>query len=147
MSVFRTASANSTLRRVGCAYALFVSAEFGIWITLLLYAYGHGGASASTTIVLIQLAPCIVIAPFIGSFADRHRPARVLRGGYGLQAVALGGVAIAIGAERAAVGGLHAGSLHRHQPVVDPIPPGRHSAGHRPVSPGAHRSERNERLD
>ena len=55
MSVFRTASANSTLRRVGCAYALFVSAEFGIWITLLLYAYGHGGASASTTIVLIWL--------------------------------------------------------------------------------------------
>jgi hypothetical protein len=85
------------LRRIGFAYALFVSAEFGIWIALLVFAYGHGGASASTTIVLIQLVPCIVLGPFVGAFVDRRRPTTVLRVGYGLQTASFAGVAAAIG--------------------------------------------------
>ncbi len=97
VSVFRAAFGNPALRRIGCAYALFVSAEFGIWITLLVFAYDHGGASASTLIVLVQLIPCIVLAPFVGAFVDRRRPSRVLRVGYGLQAASLAAVAAAIG--------------------------------------------------
>ena len=97
LSVFRAAFGNPVLRRIGFAYALFVSAEFGIWITLLVYAYGHGGASASTIIVLIQLVPCIVLAPFLGAFVDRRQPTRVLRVGYGLQTASLAAVAAAIG--------------------------------------------------
>ena len=95
--MFRAAFGNPALRRIGCAYALFVSAEFGIWITLLVFAYDHGGASASTLIVLVQLIPCIVLAPFVGAFVDRRRPSRVLRVGYGLQAASLAAVAAAIG--------------------------------------------------
>jgi hypothetical protein len=97
LSVFRAAFVNPSLRRLGTAYALFVAAEFGIWIALLVFAYGHGGASASTTIVLIQLIPCIVLAPFVGAFVDRRRPTTVLRIGYGLQAASLAAVAAAIG--------------------------------------------------
>jgi MFS family permease len=97
LSVFRYAFGNPALRRIGCAYALFVSAEFGIWIALLVYAYGHGGASASTLIVLIQLIPCIVLAPLVGAFVDRARPSSVLRAGYGLQTASLAAVAAAIG--------------------------------------------------
>jgi Cyclic nucleotide-binding domain/Transmembrane secretion effector len=97
VSVFGKAFGNPTLRRVGFAYALFASAEFGIWIALLVFAYRHGGASASTTIVLIQLIPCIVLAPFVGAFVDRRRPSTVLRIGYGFQAASLAGVAAAIG--------------------------------------------------
>lgn len=97
LSVFRTAFGNPALRRIGCGYALFVSAEFGIWITLLVFAYDHGGASASTLIVLVQLIPCIVLAPFVGAFVDRRRPSRVLRVGYGLQTASLAAVAAAIG--------------------------------------------------
>ncbi len=97
LSVFRAAFGNPALRRVGTAYALFVAAEFGIWIALLVFAYGHGGASAGTLIVLTQLVPCIVLSPFIGAFVDRQRPSRVLRIGYGMQAVSMAAVAVAIG--------------------------------------------------
>jgi MFS family permease len=97
LSVLRSAFGNPVLRRIGCAYALFVSAEFGIWIALLIFAYGHGGASASTLIVLVQLIPCIVLAPLVGAFVDRARPSSVLRVGYGLQTASLAAVAAAIG--------------------------------------------------
>ena len=97
LSVFQRAFRNPTLRRVGLAYALFTSAEFGIWIALLVFAYGHGGASAGTLIVLIQLVPCMVLGPFLGAFVDRQRPSTVLRIGYGLQALSMAAVAVAIG--------------------------------------------------
>ena len=97
LSVFRFAFGNPALRRVGSAYALFVSAEFGVWIAFLVFAFGHGGASASTWIVLVQLIPCIVLSPLIGAFVDHGRPSRVLRVGYGLQAASLAAVAVAIG--------------------------------------------------
>ena len=96
LTVFQKAFRNPTLRRVGFAYALFTSAEFGIWIALLVFAYGHGGASAGTLIVLVQLVPCIVLGPFIGALVDRQRPSRVLRIGYVLQALSMAAVAVAI---------------------------------------------------
>jgi hypothetical protein len=63
----------------------------------LVFAYDHGGSSASVLMVLVQLIPCIAVGPFLGAFADRRRPSRVLCIGYGLQAVSMGAVAIAIG--------------------------------------------------
>ena len=96
-SVFRTAFGNPVLRRVGFAYALFGTAEFGIWIALLVFAYRHGGSTASMLMVLIQLIPCIALGPFLGAIADRRRPSGVLRVGYGFQAVSMAGVATAIG--------------------------------------------------
>ncbi|HXP33598.1 MAG TPA: MFS transporter [Acidimicrobiales bacterium] len=96
LSVFRSAFENPVLRRVGFAYALFGSAEFGVWITLLVFAYGHGGPSASMLMVLVQLIPCVALGPFLGALADRRRPSRVLCVGYGLQAVSMGAVAVAV---------------------------------------------------
>ena len=96
LAVFRAAFANPVLRRVGLAYALFGTAEFGLWLVLLVYAYGHGGPTASMVMALVQLIPCIVLAPFIGSFADRRRPSRVLSSGYGIQAATLTAVAVAV---------------------------------------------------
>jgi len=84
------------LRRVGFAYLLFGAAEFGVWITLLVFAYGHGGPTSSMLMVLVQLIPCIALGPFLGALADRRRPSRVLRVGYGLQALSMGTVAVAI---------------------------------------------------
>src|ERR1700727_1312812 len=97
VSVFRAAFENPVLRRVGFAYALFGAAEFGIWITLLVFAYGHGGPTTSMLMVVVQLIPCIVLAPLLGALADRRRPSRVLCIGYGLQTLSMGTVAIAIG--------------------------------------------------
>ena len=97
LSVFRAAFGNPVLRRVGFAYALFGSAEFGVWITLLVFAYGHGGPTTSMLMVLVQLIPCIALSPFLGALADRRRPSRVLCVGYGLQTLSMGAVAVAIG--------------------------------------------------
>ncbi len=96
LSVFRAAFENPVLRRVGFAYALFGAAEFGVWITLLVFAYGHGGPTASMLMVLVQLIPCIVLGPFLGALADRRSPSRVLCVGYGLQTLSMGAVAVAI---------------------------------------------------
>lgn len=93
-SVLRAAFRNPTLRRVGFAYALFGTAEFGIWITLLVFAYGHGGPTAGMVMVLVQLVPTIVLGPFLGAMADRRRPSAVLSVGYAAQAASLATVAL-----------------------------------------------------
>jgi MFS family permease len=103
LSVFRSAFANPTLRRVGSAYALFGSAEFGIWLILLVFAYERGGPSASVVMVLVQLIPCVLLGPFIGSLADRRRPSAMLRAGYGMQATTMAGVAVVVGIHAPAV--------------------------------------------
>jgi hypothetical protein len=95
-AVFRAAFGNVTLRRVGIAYSLFGAAEYGIWLALLVYAYGHGGATAGMLMVLVQLIPSSLLAPFIGALADRLRPASVLRVSYGLQAASIAAVAVAV---------------------------------------------------
>lgn len=91
--VLKTAFVNPDLRRVGFGFALFGTAELAIWIALLVYAYDHGGTAASTTMVLVQLLPCVLLGPLLGVYADRHRPLRVLTGGYALQVVAMDAVA------------------------------------------------------
>jgi MFS family permease len=96
-SVLRAASANASLRRVGVAFALFGTAELGIWIALLIYAFAHGGSRAGTAMVLVQLVPCIVLGPFLGSLADQRPPGRILAVGYAAQAIAMAAVAVAIG--------------------------------------------------
>jgi len=105
VSVLRTAFENPVLRRVGFAYFSFLGAEYGIWIALLVFAYGHGGSTASMVMILIEITPCIVLAPFIGALADRRRPTRMLCVGYGSQTLAIIGVALAI-------------ALHAPTPVV-----------------------------
>jgi MFS family permease len=96
VAVFRTAFENPILRRVGFAYFTFHGAEYGIWIALLVFAYGHGGSTAGMLMMLIELTPCILLAPFIGAIADRRRPTHVLCVGYGSQTLAIVGVALAI---------------------------------------------------
>ena len=88
LAVLRTAVGNPDLRRLGFSYALCCTAELGIWIALLIYAYVHGGTAAGATIVLVQLVPCIVVGPFLGAVADVRDPQRVLdhrHGGAGRQ--------------------------------------------------------------
>ena len=133
-SVFRAAFGNPVLRRVGFAYALFGAAEFGIWIALLVFAYGHGGPTASMLMVLVQLIPCIALGPFLGALADRRRPSRVLCVGYGLQAVSMAGVAVAIGSGAPAVVVFAAGAAHVAQPHGDTTAASRSPARHRSLA-------------
>jgi MFS family permease len=96
LGVFGSALRNRALRRVELSYGLFTGAEWGMWIALLVFAYRHGGASASSLIAIVQLAPCAVLGPLLGAWADRNRAGRVLLVGYLVQGVTLAGVAAAI---------------------------------------------------
>ncbi len=96
LAVLHTAAENPELRRLGSSYALCCTAELGIWMALLIYAYGHGGTGAGATIVLVQLVPCIVLGPFLGAVADLRDPQRVLIVGMVAQVVSMGAVAVAM---------------------------------------------------
>jgi hypothetical protein len=97
-AVFAAAFRNRTLLRLELAWAVFNGAEWGVWIALLVYAYTHGGAAAASLIVIVQLVPCILLAPFLGVLIDRRRAGRVLFFSYLLMGLTMGGLAAAIAA-------------------------------------------------
>ncbi|HEY0388056.1 MAG TPA: MFS transporter [Gaiellales bacterium] len=96
MGVLALGVRNRALRRVELAFAAFNGAEWGVWVAILVYGYGHGGATGSALIALVQLVPSALLAPSLASLADRHRPGRVLLAGYLAQSIAMAAVAAAI---------------------------------------------------
>jgi MFS family permease len=98
MGVWRGLAANTALLRVLAAYTLFTLTEYTVWIAMLVYAYGRGGASTAGLVAVVQLVPAAVAAPLAASVADRRSPVILLVGGYLAQAAAMAGTAAAVGA-------------------------------------------------
>ena len=88
-SVLGRALGNKALRRVELAYVGFNAAEYGEWIAVLVYAYGHGGTTVAALVAAVQLVPCVIAAPVFAGLADRYPPGRVLAAGYLGQAVGM----------------------------------------------------------
>ena len=65
---------NGAVARVLGAFGLFVVAEYAVWIGMLVYAFHHGGATASGLVAMAQLVPGILIAPPLATVADRRSP-------------------------------------------------------------------------
>jgi Cyclic nucleotide-binding domain/Major Facilitator Superfamily len=96
LGVFGTAFRNRSLLRVELAWLAFNGAEWGVWLTLMVWAYTHGGAAAASAIVLVQLVPCIFVAPYLGAITDRARAGRVLLIGLLVMGLAMSALAVAI---------------------------------------------------
>ena len=77
-AVVRVIGHNSALARLMSAFLAMTVVEYGEWITLLVYAYAHGGASAAGLVALAQLIPSIVLAPIISAHGTRMGVARLL---------------------------------------------------------------------
>jgi hypothetical protein len=92
----RSLAGNKALVRVVVAYAVFILTEYSVWLAMLVYAYGHGGATVAGLIAVAQLIPAAVAAPFASSVADRRSPVVLLAGGYLAQAVGMAATAAAV---------------------------------------------------
>jgi len=108
LAALRAVYGNRPLRRVELAFLGFSLSEWGIWIAILVFAYGRGGATEAGLVALLQLAPAAVVAPVAASFGDRYPRNGVLLTAYLLQAATTGAIAAALlgGAPVAVVYGL-----------------------------------------
>jgi MFS family permease len=98
LGVFRAVAGSGGLRRVVTGYALFTLTEYAVWIAMLVYAYGRGGATIAGVVALAQLVPAALLAPVFAAVADRRSPVLLLTGGYLVQAAAMAATAVAISA-------------------------------------------------
>ena len=87
---------NGSLRRVLVAFFLFNTQEYAVWIAVIVYAFERGGASAAGAVVVAQLVPAAVVAPFTSTLGDRLRRDHALALGYAIQAGACALLALAL---------------------------------------------------
>lgn len=93
---FGAVARNSALRRVELAFLGFNLTEWGIWVAILVFAYGQGGAPEVALVAVLQLAPAAVVAPLAASFGDRYPRERVLLVAYLIQAAVAGAIALSL---------------------------------------------------
>jgi MFS family permease len=96
LRAFSSLAANQRLLRVLAAYLLFVLTEYSVWIAMLVFAYGHGGATVAGLVAVAQMVPAAVVALLVAPLADRRSPVVVLAGGYLVQAAAMAATAVAV---------------------------------------------------
>jgi MFS family permease len=96
LAVLRRVLGNDGLRRLAPAFLGFGAAEYGVWVAVLVFAYGHGGTTMSAAVAVLQLLPAAVVAPLGATLADRRGGAWALRVSYLLQALTVGVSAVAM---------------------------------------------------
>lgn len=82
------------VRRVEMAFSAFNLAEYGVWVSVLVYAFESGGAAATAVVAVAQLLPAALIAPVLARSVDRRGPTVALRHGYWFQSAALGATSL-----------------------------------------------------
>jgi MFS family permease len=94
--IFGQVARSASLMRLVVAYAAYILTEYGVWIAMLVYAYGQGGATTAGVVALAQLIPAAIVGPVASAVADRRSPVLLMVVGYLLQALGYGAAAVAI---------------------------------------------------
>ncbi len=84
------------LRRIQLAFMAFAFSEHATWLAVLVFALERGGPSEVGAVALIQLVPCILLAPFAAFAGDRFPPQRTLAFGYAAQGASMAATAVAM---------------------------------------------------
>jgi MFS family permease len=96
LQVLGAIARNRSLASVMLAYAVFSATQYAVWIAMLVYAYGRGGAATAGAVAVAQLLPAVLLAPVAATVADRRSPVGVLVGGYLVQVAGMLAAAVAI---------------------------------------------------
>ncbi len=94
--IFGSALRNRSLRRVLGGFLLFNAQEYAVWIAVIVYAFERGGAGTAGSVLVAQLVPAALVAPFTSTFGDRLRRDTALSLGYLIQAGACALLAVAL---------------------------------------------------
>ena len=94
--VIRAIINNGALARLTVGYLFFITKRNAAWIGVLVFAFHHGGATASGLVATVLVLPPVVLGPILSTVADRRSPTALLAGAYLAQALALGAIAVAI---------------------------------------------------
>ena len=73
---------NAPLGRLTAAFLAISVAEYGEWITVVVYAYERGGTSTAGLVAVAQLVPSMLIAPVISAHGVRIGLPRLLAASY-----------------------------------------------------------------
>lgn len=92
----RALGVGGVLRRVLLAYLCFGLVEVTIWLAIILWAFGRGGAPLAGMVSVVQLVPAAVLAPPLAALGDRHSRGTALLVSHLGVAVATGGTAAAL---------------------------------------------------
>ena len=82
--------------RAVASYGFYRLAEYGPWLAILVYAYEHGGATATGLVSFGILIPTGLFAPLAGPLIDRFGASRVLLGAYAVQALVMAATSVAL---------------------------------------------------
>jgi MFS family permease len=93
-AVLRRELEDAGVRRLELAFTGFNVAEYGVWVSVLVYGFERGGATAAAIIAVAQLLPAAALAPVLARSIDHRGAAEALRCGYRLQAGALAATAL-----------------------------------------------------
>ena len=91
------------LTRVLVASVLYSIVEYCYWAGVLFLAYNLGGATLAGLVLLVQLVPAALLAPYLGSLSDRMSRGTALSLAYLVEAAFLTALAAAIWAEASLV--------------------------------------------
>src|SRR5436190_1154344 len=118
--------ATAGLRRLQAAWGVSALGSWTFFVTVAVYAYGEGGATAVGAAALVRMVPAGLAAPVAGMLADRFPRRDVLLGGL---LIVAGSVQVAF----AATAVLYAvAALAMLRIPRDPVPDYRSAAAHPP---------------